>query len=448
MKTGGIAFRLAAAMMGAALLAIVLVALTIYIGAESRVRQPQPDDVRSFFQQVATLCRDRPDILQNCPGFITDNRNNNQGQTTTGPQTSSTNGASSANPTNTQQGNGADTPPPPGTAGRGNRARFDPFDPRPWVVPMLIGGTALAGLLALGLALVIGRRIARPIEDVSKAARLVADGKLDTRVKVAPMPHNSDETTQLALSFNRMAQTLEENELERRQFIADIAHELRTPLAVMTSRLEALEDGVFELNTGEVARLQTQTRFLTRLVDDLRVLSLAEAGRLGLERRSFNLETLVADTAHSFAPRAEQAGKRIAVRVPTAAVPICGDPDRLRQVLTNLVENALKYADHMVRVTLEPNGSTVAITVSDDGDGLPPGEEAQVFDRFYRADESRNRATGGSGLGLSIVKAITELHGGTVTARNVDDGGAVFTVRLPLASTPQPKAKVLEASVA
>ena len=291
--------------------------------------------------------------------------------------------------------------------------------------------TGLAAVLALATALLIGQRVAQPIQAVSRAAQAVASGQLSARVGVRQRANSADETAQLALSFNRMAQSLEKNELERRQLIADIAHELRTPLAVMISRLEALEDGVFALDQSEVTRLQVQTRFLARLVEDLRVLSLAEAGRLSLEAHRVDLRLLTLEIASGFQARAAQIDKRI--RVTTQAAFVNADPDRLRQVLTNLLENALKYASSEVKVTLNLDSSGQArVVIADDGDGLPPADLPRVFDRFYRSDESRNRSSGGSGLGLSIVKALVELHRGHVSARNIEPRGAEFTVVLPL----------------
>ena len=385
-------------MMFAALISILLVFVTILLTIEARVRRPPPEvtAVQRFFADVAKICTDRPDLLKNCPNFVI------YGQPKSDNQPSSRSG------------------------------RIDIFDPRPWVVPMLIASTVFAALLALGAALLIGRRIAQPIQAVSKAAQLVAGGQLSARVATRPYSSESgDETAQLALSFNRMAQSLEANELERRQLIADIAHELRTPLAVMISRLEALEDGVFALDQSEVTRLQVQTRFLARLVEDLRVLSLAEAGRLSLETRRVDLRLLTLEIANGFQARAAQSDKRI--RVTTQAAFITADPDRLRQVLTNLLENALKYASTEVTLTLSVSSRLEALVViADDGDGLPPSDLTRVFDRFYRSDESRRRSSGGSGLGLSIVKALVELHRGRVSARNLEPHGAEFTVVLPL----------------
>ena len=383
-------------MMFAALLSIMLVFVTILLTVEARVRQQLPEvtRVQRFFAEVAKICTDRPDLLKDCPSFISDGR----------PRAN--------NPAQNRGG------------------VIDLYDPRPWVVPMLIASTVLAALLALSAALLVGRRIAQPIEAVSKAAQLLAGGQLSARVATRERSSNGDETAQLALSFNRMAQSLEANELERRQLIADIAHELRTPLAVMISRLEALEDGVFELDQSEVKRLQMQANFLARLVEDLRIVSLAEAGRLSLQRRTVDLRGLTLETVSGFQARAAQVSKEI--RVLTEPVSISADPDRLRQVLTNLLENALKYASSEVRLGLSVHQSEARIVIADDGDGLPPSELTRVFDRFYRSDSSRNRSSGGSGLGLSIVKAIVELHGGRVSARNLEPRGAEFTVVLPL----------------
>ncbi len=410
---GGIAFRLGAAMMLAALMSTLLIIATIYVTVESRVRTPPSEfiEIRAFFARVDQLCVDQPALLGGCPKFIVDG------------QSSRASGAAASGAAMS----GAARPP------RLRDGLNQLFDPRPWILPTLLLSTGLAAVLALATALLIGRRVAQPIQAVSRAAQAVASGQLSARVGVRQRANSADETAQLALSFNRMAQSLEKNELERRQLIADIAHELRTPLAVMISRLEALEDGVFALDQSEVTRLQVQTRFLARLVEDLRVLSLAEAGRLSLEAHRVDLRLLTLEIASGFQARATQIDKRI--RVTTQAAFVNADPDRLRQVLTNLLENALKYASSEVKVTLSLDSSGQArVVIADDGDGLPPADLPRVFDRFYRSDESRRRSSGGSGLGLSIVKAIVELHGGRVTARNSAPRGAEFTVVLPLAA--------------
>ncbi len=390
--------------MMAAFSSVALLFVAVYIGADTRGRLPPQDTkvTQTFFQNARELCQTRPELLQNCPEWL---MNNEQKRADGGGHPSG--------------------PRPP-------KPRVDIFDPRPWVIPILIGSTVVAMLLALALALLMGQRIARPIQDVSRAARLVAGGSLDARVREPKDPTPGDETAQLARSFNSMAQTLERNENERRQLIADIAHELRTPLTVMQSRLEALEDGVFALDASEIARLQAQTKFLSRLVEDLRVLSLAEAGRLSLERRSVDLEVLVREVAQGFEARAEREGKTL--RVNTQSVNVNADPDRVRQVLTNLLENALKYTASAVKLNLSHDAATARVTISDDGNGLPSADLDRVFDRFYRVDESRTRASGGSGLGLSIVKAIVQLHGGSVSARNLEPHGAEFAVAFPSVS--------------
>lgn len=406
----------------AALLSTFLIIGTIYVTVESRVRTPPAEfvEVRRFFARIAQLCEDQPALLGECPEFILDGQK----------QGSSVAGTATQPPVNAAGGEPRAAQTLSSRAGRGGIN--DVFDPRPWIIPNLILSTGLAAVLALTTALLIGRRIAQPIQAVSQAAHAVAGGRLSARVSVNSRANSADETSQLAMSFNRMAQSLEQNELERRQLIADIAHELRTPLAVMISRLEALEDGVFELDQSEVTRLQVQTRFLARLVEDLRVLSLAETGRLSLETRRVDLRLLTLEIASGFQARAAQTDKRI--RVTTQAAFVNADPDRLRQVLTNLLENALKYASTEVEIALKVEASKALMVIADDGDGLPPSDLARVFDRFYRSDESRNRGSGGSGLGLSIVKALVELHGGRVSVRNLEPRGAEFTVVLPLAA--------------
>ena len=410
---GGIAFRLGAAMMLAALMSTFLIIATVFLTVEVRVRTSRPEmiEVRGFFDRIAQLCVSQPDLMGECPRFITD----------------------VLNATSRNDSSAAARPLEPASSRGEHGGLSDIIDPRPWIVPTLVLSMVLAAALALATALLVGRRVAQPIQAVSLAAQAVAGGQLSARVAVSNRASSGDETSQLALSFNRMAQSLERNELERRQLIADIAHELRTPLAVMLARLEALEDGVFALDQSEITRLQVQTRFLARLVEDLRVLSLAEAGRLSLETRRVDLRLLTLEIASGFQAKAAQEHKTI--RVTTQAAFVNADPDRLRQVLTNLLENALKYSSTEVKISLKVDTPAEAlIVIADDGDGLPPSDLTRVFDRFYRSDESRNRTSGGSGLGLSIVKAIIGLHRGRVSARNLEPRGAEFTVALPVSA--------------
>ena len=284
------------------------------------------------------------------------------------------------------------------------------------------------------VALLIARHISKPITDVSKAARRVAHGDLSARV--APsfhLEHSGSEIGELTHNFNAMAESLERLEHERQAMIADIAHELRTPLTILQGHLDAIEDGVLPLDSDALHTLTKQTQLLARLVADLRTLSLADAGRLSLERRPVDLAELVRECRAAFAGSAGAKGVTLGLELPSAA-PVRADPDRLLQVIGNLLSNALRHTPEGGVVTLRVRcaGEAAHLNVTDSGPGLSEEALARVFSRFYRADASRGRATGGSGLGLAIVRALVELHGGEVAASNSVDGGATFSVSLPL----------------
>jgi signal transduction histidine kinase len=231
-----------------------------------------------------------------------------------------------------------------------------------------------------------------------------------------------------------MAEALEHLDAERRAGAAVVAHELRTPLTILQSRLEAARDGLLPVDDGELATLLQQTGVLSRLVDDLKTLSMAEAGRLRLVVRPVDLGELADRVAAGFRTAATARG--VALVVDAAAVTASADPDRVTQVLGNLLDNALHHtpAGGTVRVAVERaevgrSGPEAVLTVADSGPGFPADALGRVFDRFSRADAARSRATGGSGLGLAVVRALVELHGGRVEARNA--GGAQVTVVLP-----------------
>ncbi len=295
---------------------------------------------------------------------------------------------------------------------------------------LLIAGLAATGLGVL-LALVFARRIARPIEAISDAASRLAQGDFAARIVT---PRGEDEVARLARNFNRMAEALEKLETERRAMIADIAHELRTPLTVMQGRLEAIQDGVMPLEMGEIDRLHHQAALLARLVEDLRTLSLADAGRLHLALQPLNLVELASQVAATFQAALKAKQMELELKLPGRAIPIQADPDRLAQVIGNLLSNALEHTPAGGKIVLEVTSDTTQahLRVQDSGPGIPAEALDKVFDRFYRAEASRSRATGGSGLGLSIVKTLVELHQGTVGAHNQPEGGAVFEVNFPL----------------
>lgn len=295
---------------------------------------------------------------------------------------------------------------------------------------------AASGLLALVvavvLALVLARVIAGPVERVTRAAGRVAAGDLSVRLDApAEAGAGATDTTRLAQSFNAMADALERLEANRKALVADVAHELRTPLTIMRGRLEAVEDGVVPLTMDEVRDLHAQVLALGRLVDDLRTLSLADAGELSVERVDVDLRELALQVV---------AGVQVAAGARDVTLEVRGDgpvrafvdPDRMRQVMLNLLDNALRHSPAGGRVTLSVEGAPpgACFSVRDEGPGLEEGAEARIFERFVRGDSSRARSGGGSGLGLAIVSSLVSLHGGTVTATNVPGGGALFTVRL------------------
>ncbi|GGM46949.1 hypothetical protein GCM10008956_23870 [Deinococcus arenae] len=287
-------------------------------------------------------------------------------------------------------------------------------------------GVVAAAVSAL-LAFLISRRVARPVSAVSGAAARLASGDLSAR---APVLGGEREIAALAHSFNDMAENLQALERERQQAVADIAHELRTPIAVIQARLDALEDGVYPLTTEQIALLSTQTQLLTRLVGDLRTLTLADAGRLALDPQPLDLGALGREVVQALQDRAAARGLTLSVQA--QAAPTHADPDRVRQITTNLVDNALRHARSRVQVRVEAHGAQVLLHVEDDGPGIPEGSREAVFTRFTRLDASRSRDTGGSGLGLAIVRALAAAHGGQAAlAASRGLGGAHFTVTLP-----------------
>lgn len=298
-------------------------------------------------------------------------------------------------------------------------------------------GVALAAAMSLALALWLSRLVARPVERVSRAAALLAGGDLTARVSALPAKGMTNlETARLTENFNQMAESLEGYERERKAMIADIAHELRTPLTALSLRLEALQDGLVPLNEIEVASLNRNAALLSRLVEDLRVLSLADAGRLELRRRSTDLARLLTGVFDDYQSRFNAAGVLGALTLPGSGVTVNVDPDRMAQVLGNLLDNALRVTPDGGRITVSAveSAGTVQIAVRDTGPGLSGEAAARAFDRYFQdkdKDYEQPRA-GASGLGLAIVKTLVQLHGGAVFARNVEEPtGAEFVVDLP-----------------
>jgi signal transduction histidine kinase len=301
------------------------------------------------------------------------------------------------------------------------------------------------GVLVIGviIALLVARRISRPLMNVSQTAARVARGDLSARAPISRR-RGGDETATLLRNFNAMADSLERLEGERRATSAAIAHELRTPLTILRGRLEAIRDDVITLDNKEISNLLSQTEVLSRLVTDLRTLSLADAGQISLERHTVDVRALVAQVVNSFEGRAGDRGMKLEFASDLVRLDAPIDSSRIIQVIANLIENAIRYAPEggFARVSLNTNLNDIIITVRDSGAGIEADQLERVFDRFYRTDASRSRFTGGSGLGLAIVRTMVELHGGRITVRNHPEGGAEFEVRLPRTlEVVKPKAK-------
>jgi signal transduction histidine kinase len=289
----------------------------------------------------------------------------------------------------------------------------------------------VAGILALILALGLAYTLLRPVQALTFAAQKLAEGDLSQRVEV----HGDDEMATLGHTFNQMAVSLQQAEEARRAMTADIAHELRTPLAVQRANLEALQDGIYPLSADNLAPVIEQNHLLTHLVEDLRTLALADAGQIDLERTPTDLTSLVGRVVERFQPQAVTQQVKLVILPPSTPLPeVLLDPIRLEQILTNLLSNAMRYTPigGQVDLALASTPTTVLVRVHDSGPGIPAESLPYIFGRFYRVDKSRNRSEGGSGLGLAIARQLARAHGGDLTAANHPSGGAVFTLILPL----------------
>jgi signal transduction histidine kinase len=292
----------------------------------------------------------------------------------------------------------------------------------------LLWASALVAVAALVAAAVLSRQLVGPLRRLTAASEAMAAGDLTQRVKV----RTRDEIGELAQAFNDMAHDLEAAEGQRQQMTADIAHELRNPLSVIRGNLEAMLDGVYPVDVEHLGPIYEETILLQRLVRDLRLLSLADAGQLQLVRAEVDLSALLDAVADSVQAVAEDQGIRLGSAVPDEPLVVLGDADRLRQVIGNLVSNALRYtpAGGSVMLRAWEQGTQARITVSDTGPGIAPKDLTHLFDRFYRADAARDRATGGSGLGLAIARALVEAHGGRIEVESTLGAGTTFTMIL------------------
>jgi two-component system sensor histidine kinase BaeS len=299
--------------------------------------------------------------------------------------------------------------------------------------PLLVAAAVVAAVAIIGTAL-LSHRVLRPIGILTVASRQLGQGDLTRRVPV----RGHDELAGLARSFNRMADSLQRGEERQRRLVADVAHELRTPLANLRGYLEALKDGVITPDPELFASLHEEAVLQQRIVDDLQDLALAEAGNLAYHRTAVDLAELLETCRTGHRPLAESEGVSLTVR--GEPVVVHADPDRLRQVIGNLITNALRATAAGGGVALSANrsGDRGIVRVVDTGTGIPAEALPRVFDRFWRADPARGRSTGGSGLGLAIARQIVTDHLGTITVASEPGRGTTFTITLPAALDPEP----------
>jgi two-component system sensor histidine kinase BaeS len=295
------------------------------------------------------------------------------------------------------------------------------------VTTVVVAASLLAVLASITLAVVLARMLARPLDEVGAAARRIADGDYAARVP----REGPEELASLADSFNQMAASLERQESMRRDFIANAAHELRTPLTNLQGYLEALRDGVIVADRATYESLHEEADRLVRLSRSLDALAEGDAGTSLPTLVDLDLSAAVQAAVELAAPSVERAGLRLETDIP-AALPARADPDRLAQVLANLLSNAVRYtpAGGTVTVRAERRPNDVLISILNTGEPIPPEDLDRVFERFYRVEKSRDRARGGAGIGLAIVKQLVEQSGGRVGA---DSSGGLtrFWVSLP-----------------
>jgi two-component system sensor histidine kinase BaeS len=302
----------------------------------------------------------------------------------------------------------------------------------------LLYGALAATAIALFLGVFLARTLTHPLRELTIAIRAMAQGKLGQKVVV----RSRDELGELAMAFNQMSADLARANKVRRQMTADIAHDLRTPLTVITGYIESLRDGVLKPSPARLDAMYDEAQHLQRLVEDLRMLSLADAGELPLNRQPVSPRALLERLAAAYRHQAERQNIALHVRPARRAEPdlpeiaerqINVDPERMMQMLGNLVSNALRYTPEGGQISLgaTQRGDDVLLTVQDNGAGIAAEALPHIFERFYRGDPSRQQQNGESGLGLAIAKSIVEAHGGKISAQSTFGEGTTFTILLP-----------------
>jgi signal transduction histidine kinase len=298
---------------------------------------------------------------------------------------------------------------------------------------LLVGGS-LAIAIALALTLVLSRRVTSPIRVLARAARRLGHGDLSQRVQF----QGKGEVAELAQAFDTMAGNLEHTEQLRRNMVADVAHELRTPLSNIQGHLEAIRDRVMKPNAATIRSLSEEAALLSQLVNELQELSLVEAGELKLDSRSEDVARLVRQAVSPWQPKMAAKDISLSLDVPDDLPPVKIDWQRVNQVLHNLLENAVAHTPKggSISVAATELEGWVEISVADTGEGIPAADLPNIFERFYRVDKSRARITGGSGLGLTIAKRLIEAHGGQITVESKLGRGTCFSFTLPVEKQP------------
>lgn len=290
---------------------------------------------------------------------------------------------------------------------------------------------AVAAVVSLLLSVLMTDQVIRPINIMIDALEQISQGDMSQRVPVDNYPQLGE----LGRTMNRMAASLQSADKLRRGFTADIAHELRTPLAVQQANIEALEDGVYPLTLESLKPIKEQHELLKRLVEDLRMLALSDSGELNLNKIETNLQDLVDSTISRFESLMRRRGVRIVQNWEHGMPLLWVDPDRIQQIFHNLLQNALRYTPNntIVELTAFVDGPNVIVKVRDNGPGIPAQLVEQIFDRFFRVDGGRKREGGSTGLGLPIARNLALAHMGNLRAENHPDGGALFILTLPIA---------------
>lgn len=309
----------------------------------------------------------------------------------------------------------------------------DPYHPIRFtfsvVNPILLVSLFLC-VLTVVFGILLTSRVVDPLADVIAAAEKVASGDLSTRIKTGK---RKDDLAALSEHFNHMTEELERNDRERREMMTDIAHELRTPITIMRGRLEGIVDGIYPANEASIAPALEETYLLERLVEDLRLLTLAESHQLHFELKPVNMGDLVKKVISVFQAQAEDQKVQLSAELDAQLPLVLVDPQRMEQVIGNLIGNSLRYigekGEIIVEVRSKPGG--IEINVSDNGPGVPEDQLPYIFNRFWRSEKSRARSTGGAGLGLAIAKQLVESQGGTISAANRPEGGLKTTIFLP-----------------